>query len=116
MLRTLAAAALLAGTAFAAVPPTTPPSSAVTVGNGTGMTIVYLYIAGCGESEGNDWGDMESWATDYLGDDVLPAGDETVLQLRDGCYVVEPHYADGTAISEQVTVSGPTEVWLTLGG
>ena len=99
MLRFLALAALVGAASATAAPVPDPPAGlpAVAFTNDTGMTVLFLYVAGCGESEGNDWSDMASWATDTLGDDVLAPGASHTTELADGCYVVEPH--DGPSAS-----------------
>ena len=89
--------------------------SAVTFFNSTGMDISHLYIAGCDESEGNDWSDMPSWAQERLGGTALAPDASTVIEVADGCYVAEPHYVGGAPISEKVLVDGPTRVDFTIG-
>jgi hypothetical protein len=106
----LAAALLTAGWASP-----TAHRSDVTVVNATGMAIIFLHVAGCGESEGNDWSEMSDWAYDYLEDDFMMPDDEFSLDIADGCYVMQPTYEDGTALMERVEVEGDTRVVLTLG-
>ncbi|MGB3542604.1 hypothetical protein [Rubrivirga sp.] len=93
----------------------TAQRSEVTVVNATGMAVIFLHLAGCGESEGNDWSEMDQWAYNYLEDDFMMPGDEFSLDLADGCYVMQPMYEDGTALMERVEVEGATRVVLTLG-
>ena len=77
--------------------------SGLPVLNDTGMVLVTLHVAGCGESEGEDWAAMETWATDYLGDEVLMAGDTATLELAvPGCYVMRSEWEDGTVAQERV--------------
>lgn len=80
--------------------------------NDTGMVLVTLHVAGCGESEGEDWAAMETWATDYLGDEVLIAGDTATLDLAvPGCYVMRSQWEDGTVAQERVEATeGMTHV------
>ena len=110
----LAGAFLLAAALAPSAP--VPDAGLVTFHNDTGMTVMYLHIAGCGESEGADWSEMDEWATDYLGMDVLPAGDSFQTVLQSGCYVMLPVYEDGTRLMERFQVrGGATVVSLTLG-
>ena len=80
------------------------------------MTVFYLYIAGCNESEGNDWAEMADWAYDYLEEGVLPPGETATVELVDGCYNILPVYEDETAILEKIEVEGDTTVPLVFGG
>lgn len=111
-LSTLLAAVLV----LTAWTPSPPQVNEVTIENGTGMAVLFLHIAGCGESEGNDWDDMSSWAYDHLSDGgfILP-GDSFTVELYDGCYIVQPTYDEGTALRERVEVEGDTRVVLTVG-
>ena len=86
--------------------------SGLPVLNDTGMVLVTLHVAGCGESEGEDWAAMETWATDYLGDEVLMAGDTATLELAvPGCYVMRSEWEDGTVAQERVEATeGMTHV------
>ena len=86
--------------------------SGLPVLNDTGMVLVTLHVAGCGESEGEDWAAMETWATDYLGDEVLMAGDTATLELAvPGCYVMRSQWEDGTVAQERVEATeGMTHV------
>ena len=80
--------------------------------NDTGMVLVTLHVAGCDESEGEDWAVIETWATDYLGDEVLMAGDTATLELAvPGCYVMRAEWEDGTVAQERVEATeGMTHV------
>ena len=111
--------ALLAALALAVALPApadaSPEAPRVTFTNDTGMTVIYLHIAGCGESEGEPWSEMADWATDYLGSEVLPSGASHAVSLARGCYVMLPIYEDGTEAMERIEVRGAQTVWLTLG-
>ena len=110
-----AAASEPAKAAAAPAPAAATGLSAVTFFNNTGMTISHLYIAGCDESEGNDWNDMRSWAQERLSGAALEPDASVVIEYADGCYVAEPHYVGEGPISEKVIVSGPTRVDFTIG-
>ena len=87
----------------------------LTVTNATGMNLIFLYAAGCTESEGEDWSEMAAWATDYLGDEILEADGSVDLDLVPGCYVLNPVWEDDTSLMERVEMDGDTTVDLTLG-
>ena len=88
-------------------PPSSRPAPVVAgddlrVVNDTGMRLVFLHIAGCSESEGEPWDDMPSWATDYLGDETLEAGEAVSLELQPGCYVMRSEWEGGATMQERV--------------
>ncbi|HIG73585.1 MAG TPA: hypothetical protein EYQ24_03105 [Bacteroidetes bacterium] len=91
------------------------PLATLTVRNSTGMNLIFLHIAGCTESEGEDWADMASWATDYLGDEILEADGSVDLEFVPGCYVLHPVWEDDTEATERIELTGDMVHDLILG-
>lgn len=48
---------------------------------------------------------MPSWATDYLGAEILPAGETVVLEFAPGCYITLSEWEGGATMQEEVLVT-----------